>query len=465
MELGIQNQRKGAPKDFMRRKIVSPAGVFLLVLCLLTNGCIRYRPHPEDRSSFMERAQTQEKDGIRVTLSVLSDKESHRVFGTKLAKKRVQPVWLEIENSNKIPYVFIPRNMDPNYYSAEEAAYMAHFRQAKQILEAGLIAIIFFPVLLIVPFNFFAARHANKKMDGVFDKVAMPSNIIMPGAKESGFVFTSVDEGTKHVSVSLLSENGRADFDFVVTVPGIKPDYTTKDLAARYPEEKLVECDEAEIPELLAQLPCCTTNKKGTKNGDPLNLVVIGDLEDIITIFTSAGWDETKALTFKSGLAMAKAFFTGDNDRYSPMSPLYFKGHSQDISFQKARHTINQRLHLRLWYTPVRFKGKPAWAGTISRDIGVKFTTKSWYLTTHATDANIDDSRDYLLADLLEVERIAKFGFIENAALASSTHPRKTLTGNPYRTDNKMLVIQLSTEDTPPAAFPWNRTQLDTPSQ
>ncbi|HOW58379.1 MAG TPA: LssY C-terminal domain-containing protein [Candidatus Omnitrophota bacterium] len=439
-----------------RIKRIKEAVVPFLILAMSFSGCISYRPNITDRSSFMQRAQTQEKDNLRATITVLSDKESKKTFGVNLAKKGIQPVWLEIENQGITPYVFIPHNMDPNYYSTEEASYMAHFKKSRQLLEAGLIAIIFFPALAIIPVNLIAANYNNKKMDTFFNKVALPSNIIMPKSKESGFVFTSVDEGTKHVKVELLGNEGPKTMDFVVTVPGIKPDYTTKDYEDRYPEETVTECSTAQIPELLKKIPCCTTNKKGTKNGDPFNLVVLGELEDVITIFTSAGWDETKALTAGSGFAMAKAFFTGESDRYSPVSPLYYKGHPQDIALQKARNTINQRLHLRLWYTPIRCNGKPVWIGTISRDIGVRLTTKTWYLTTHKIDPNLDDARDYLLADLMQVFKVTKFGFIKNQALEQSTHPRKNLTGDPYQTDNKLLVLELSTQDVPVSSFSWN---------
>lgn len=182
--------------------------------------------------------------------------------------------------------------------------------------------------------------------------------------------------------------------------------------------------------------------------------MVIGELEDVITIFTSAGWGETRTLTASSGIAMAKAFFTGEEDRYSPVSPLYHKGHPHDLALQKARNTINQRLHLRLWYTPLRFQGKPVWLGTISRDIGVKFTWKTWYLTTHKIDPNLDDARDYILADLIEAQKVEKFGFIKNIALEKSTKPKKNLTNDPYTTDNKILVVKLSTENVTPSTFP-----------
>lgn len=409
-----------------------------------------------EQSLFMERKQTQTQDKVTVTVAVLSDKESKEIFGVALAKKGIQPVWIEIENRDTVPYFFIPRNMDPNYYSAEEAAYMAHYRQGKQFLEAGLVGIIFFPVLALIPVSFFMARSANKKMDTLFHKVSLPSHIIMPGTQESGFVFVSVDEGTKHVHVNLIGgKEAHATFNFVVPVPGMKPDYTTKDFEARYPGETIVNYDENELAQALAVLPCCTTNKKGTRNGDPLNLVVIGELEDIVTIFTSARWDETRALTFKSGLSMAKAFITGASDRYSPISPLYYDGHPQDIAFQKARDTINQRLHLRLWYTPMRYKTKPVWVGTISRDIGVKFTFSTWYMTTHKIDPNLDDARNYLLADLAEVQKVSRYGFIENTGLEQPAHKNKNLTNDPYFTDNRRLVIELSTEDAPPTAFSW----------
>ncbi len=436
-----------------------------LVLALAFSGCVRYRPHTTDRASFMERAQTQTRNNLAVTLTVLSNKEAKKFFGTALAKRGIQPVWLEIDNQSEDTYFLIPRNMDPNYYSAEEAAYAAHYRQTRQFFESGLLAILFFPALVLIPVNFFTIRYANKKMDGIFEKVSMHSYVIHPGKKHEGFLYTSVDQGTKHVKVDLIGDEKREIFDFTVTVPGMKPDYTTQDFASRYQEDAIAAYTDKDFPKHLAGLPGCTSNKKGNRAGDPLNLVVIGELEDLITIFTSSGWDETAALTMGSGLSMAKAFLTGENDRYSPISSLYYHGHPQDIAFQKTRDNINQRLHFRLWYTPMRYNGKPVWMGAISRDIGVKFTFKTWYMTTHKIDPNLDDSRDYLLADLLEVGKISKYGFVENATLDRPDHKNKNLTNDPYFTDNKRLVIELSTAETPFTAFPWGHLSEDTSLQ
>ena len=93
--------------------------------------------------------------------------------------------------------------------------------------------------------------------------------------------------------------------------------------------------------------------------------------------------------------------------------------------------------------------------GAISRDIGVKFTFTTWYMTTHKVDPNLDDSRDYLFAELIEMEKVSKYGFVENTALKQPGHKNKNLTNDPYFTDNMRLVIELSTEDTPFTPFPW----------
>ena len=137
------------------------------------------------------------------------------------------------------------------------------------------------------------------------------------------------------------------------------------------------------------------------------------------------------------------------------MSPLYLSGRSQDFALQKARKTINQRLHLRLWITPLRFRGSPVWIGQISRDIGVRITLKTWNLTTHKIDPDIDDARDYLLDDLLESGRVSLVGYVPGVGVAQATEPRRNLTGDPYLTDGLRAVAMFSEVRTTPTYLNW----------
>ncbi len=201
-------------------------------------------------------------------------------------------------------------------------------------------------------------------------------------------------------------------------------------------------------------LPRSTTNRRGSVEGDPLNLVVIGEFGTILNGF-GARWDETETISFKSCGRTLNAFLRGSRYRYSPVSPLYVAGQCQDFALQKARETINQRLHLRLWITPLRFQGKPVWIGQVSRDIGVRFTLKTCNLTTHKIDPDVDDARDYVLDDLMESGRVAHVGYVTGVGAAERTAPRHNLTGDPYFTDGLRAVAVFSETRTNPTFLNW----------
>jgi hypothetical protein len=150
-----------------------------------------------------------------------------------------------------------------------------------------------------------------------------------------------------------------------------------------------------------------------------------------------------------------RSFLLGSQYRYSPVSGLYLFGRSQDIALQRSRRSINERLHLRLWLTPLRFQARSVWVGQVSRDIGVRFTWKTWNLSTHRVDPDVDEARDYVIEDLLQAGRIEATGYVDGVGPCDATAPRRNLTGDPYFTDGKRAVILLSTTRTTPRFVAW----------
>ena len=117
---------------------------------------------------------------------------------------------------------------------------------------------------------------------------------------------------------------------------------------------------------------------------------------------------------------------------------------------QRARRSISQRNHMRLWQAPFTFEQRPVWVGQVSRDIGVKLTTKSPTLTTHVIDPEVDTTREYLMHSLIAEGFIDRFGFVKGSAYAPATQPRVNLTGDPYHSDGMRLVIILAPRPVPP---------------
>jgi hypothetical protein len=208
----------------------------------------------------------------------------------------------------------------------------------------------------------------------------------------------------------------------------------------------MIDLDDGGLREALENLPCCMTNKDGTGKSDPLNIIVIGPEEEIWPAFITRGWDESEII-YRASLAktIASSVF-GKRYRYSPMSALYFYGRPQDVGLQKARQTVDERNHLRLWLSPMRYNGMPVYVGQISRDIGVKLSTKSPTLTTHEIDPDVDEARDYLIQDLMESQKLAKIGLVEGVGKATPDNPRYNLTDSPYWTDGWRVVFVFSNE-------------------
>ena len=143
------------------------------------------------------------------------------------------------------------------------------------------------------------------------------------------------------------------------------------------------------------------------------------------------------------------AFVFGDEYLTLPVSPLYVFGRREDVALQKARSTINERIHARLWLTPYTFESRRVWIGQVSRDIGVRLTDQTWNLTTHKISPDVDFDRGYVVQDLLMSGFLARYGFVDGVRAAPASAPRTNLTGDPYYTDGLRLVLFLSDQIKP----------------
>jgi hypothetical protein len=385
-----------------------------LAIVLMVQGCATSEPPPvQEYGSYQERAETQVQGALSVTVALPTAAEAVDIYGVDLADEHIQPVWIEVQNDADAPYWFLMSGLDPNYFAPSEAAYAFDG----------------------------SSNDDHQALDQRFDELQF-RNPIMPGATVSGFVLTNLDEGMKAVDVDLVATEDTRSFTFILVDPTFRFVSSRVDFDALYSDEELIHVDdEGELRTLLEQLPCCVTNADGTENGDPLNLVLVGERDDIIAAFTRRQWHPTELIWSGSLWRTFRSFVAGSRYRYSPISPLYLYGRSQDVATQKARATIHERNHARFWLSPIRFQGRDVSVGQISRDIGVKFTLKSPTISTHVIDPDVDEARRYLVEDLVYSQALHRVGWVKGVGASSKDEPRTNLIGDPWYSDGLRAVM------------------------
>ncbi len=363
-----------------------------------------------------DRLYVQTERNLTVSTAVPSAEETREIFDADLYRSNIQPVWVQVENRGDSTLFLTPMGLDRAYFTPREAV-------QRNRTDAG---------------EDDGSRQIERR-----SIVRLP---VPPHSTQSGYVFSRVDEGTKSFNVDVIGDGDPYMMSFFVPVPGLKLDHYEVDIQGMYPQSELRDVDLAQLVAGLESMPCCVRDEKGEDKGDPLNLVFVGQIKDVYYALMRAGWDETETIYGSSLIKTAVSAISGGRYRYSPVSPLYVFGRSQDAAMQRARNSINERNHLRLWLTPLRFEGEPVWIGQISRDIGVHFTWRT--ITTHKIDPNVDETREFLLEDFAYSESLEKFAYVGGVGVAPYEKPRGNLTGDPYFTDGRRVVMWVSQSPT-----------------
>ena len=81
------------------------------------------KPASINEVRFLDRSKSIYDNEVRVTTAVPTVEEAEALFGTNLAEKEIQPVWVKVENHGDRIYYLVTTAVDPNYFSPNEATF------------------------------------------------------------------------------------------------------------------------------------------------------------------------------------------------------------------------------------------------------------------------------------------------------------------------------------------------------
>jgi hypothetical protein len=429
----------------------------LLATLLLASGphagaAAPFAPRPLAAPAELNDVRTRSSGDVSVSVSILTDDQARQHFGVDFAKHELQVLWMSVRNGSDRRLWFIRNVLDPDFYSAEEAALLTH----DAVLPAD-----------------------RPNLHQYFRDESIRA-MLVPRTITEGFVFLPRIEGGRYVDIRLQgdaylepADSAGAStaatagaprelrFEFALPLPDGDFDYERLDPDTIYAGRELPDLTLEQLRTTLEQLPCCAANGAGRAEGDPLNLVLVGDGETVLRSLTRAGWSFTHRIKLGTVRREIAAAVAGNAYPVAPVSSLHLFDRKQDVALQRARRSISQRNHLRLWLAPFRLDGRSVWVGQVSRDIGVKVTPKSATLTTHVIDPEVDTTREYLFHSLLAQGLVSRFGFVKGSGAGTPAAPRRNLTGDPYHSDGLRLVLLLATEPVRPdqvASLRWEQS-------
>jgi hypothetical protein len=415
----------------------------VLATLLAAAGCATtFAPRPLEAPAELRGVQSKSIGDVTVSVSVLTDEQARRHFGADFGKHELQALWMSVRNGSGRRLWFIRNVLDMDFYSAEEAALML----ASEI-----------------------ARDQRDRLRQHLRDESMRVQLA-PGTITQGFVYLPRAEGGRYVDIRLQGDAYLEDsepggprpagsgsrpprelrFDFALTLPDGDFDYERLDPARTYAGQVLPDLGADEFRAALEALPCCASDAEGGRDGDPLNVVIVGESSDLLNSLSRSGWSFTHRIDLRTIRRELGAAISGTAYPVAPVSSLYVFDRRQDVALQRARRSIAQRNHMRLWLAPFRFEGRSVWVGQVSRDIGIKLTPKSPTLTTHVIDPEVDTTREYLFHSLIAQGFVDRFGFVRGAPRAPPDQPRRNLTDDPYFTDGMRLVVILSPQPVAP---------------
>jgi hypothetical protein len=191
--------------------------------------------------------------------------------------------------------------------------------------------------------------------------------------------------------------------------------------------------------------------------GDPVNLVLIGTLQELQTAFAIAGWSTADRLGLASSWHMVRAFVFKSAYATAPFSTLYLFGRGQDIGFQKAiDNSPRKRHHIRFWASSLTDPdaalatasfwlntdrppdhARVLWVGAGTKDTGLSLTQLTFQIT-HATDSDTNTERDYIIAELTKNCVIVDVNSCQSGQHLLTEHI------NHYITDGEVTVASLA---------------------
>ena len=182
-------------------------------------------------------------------------------------------------------------------------------------------------------------------------------------------------------------------------------------------------------------------NDEFNNQGDMVNFVLVGSLEQVQAALTAADWHVADTNNTEAAVKAVLETYQKKDYLAMPMSQLRLFGRVQDFGYEQAQaySVVASRHHFRLWKAPFTWNGQTVWVGAGTHDIGFEKDQRNGKVT-HKIDPAVDGERENIGASL---EKGGKVKSMFYYLPPNPVQDARNATGGGYHSDGRMLVVML----------------------
>jgi hypothetical protein len=254
-------------------------------------------------------------------------------------------------------------------------------------------------------------------------------------APVGGRLFLGINQSMKDAA----GAKGNFQVKIAVINPGLS---TAAAIAIGGPPETSVP---SVTPAILKEIPRRVSDPQG-KPGDMVNILIVGTQEQVVKVFSAAGWVHVDSSVENTVLNAITDSLEKKDYLTMPMSTLFLFNRAQDYGFAHAEpvRVAMSRNHLRVWKSPYEVGGRQLWCVAATHDIGFERDQRNNGLT-HKIDPAIDGEREYVN------DTLSSTGLVIQRTHVTPPDPlseAKTATGGSFHSDGRILVLVLKEQTT-----------------
>jgi hypothetical protein len=175
---------------------------------------------------------------------------------------------------------------------------------------------------------------------------------------------------------------------------------------------------------------------------DPINLILIGDTNDVDSAFHRAGWTGSARGSVGAVTKEIVAGLTNHQAIGAPLSTQYFEGRRQDLAYQLSGPNALMRHHVRIWQLD---SAAAMWVGAANEDVGLKVNPLKGRFT-HRISPMLDLERDRIVQELEATGCADLLGYVE---MPGAVKEGRNANAQRFTTDGRSAVIAVNRCATP----------------